>query len=165
MVLLFLNMLGNAIFYSDQSDKIQSGIKSGFFSLSSVEVLNGLLINFLTFPFTFLIVFLFKYSKNKYLRENRIVEALNHSKSNDNEIQPEREDSQHYPNKRFTLPFFCKYVGWFLVIITVMICSILLWVYGVSFGNDKVYKWLTAFLLSFFTSFFIFEPLKVNIFY
>ena len=35
--------------------------------------------------------------------------------------------------------------------------------YGITFGNEFILTWFTAVVISFFTSFLIFEPLKVNI--
>ena len=67
-------------------------------------------------------------------------------------------------NSKFALPFWCSYIGWILTIMCILVSVFFLWAFGIIFGNDVVYKWLTAFLISFFTSFFIFEPIKVIIF-
>ena len=85
--MLFLSMFGTGLLYGSEIQTAKSGYKSGFISISSEEVLNGLMINLLTFPIVFLIVFLFKYSKPKYLRENRIVRAVMETQDeNDNDI-------------------------------------------------------------------------------
>ena len=44
----------------------------------------GLMINFMTFPVIYLIMFLFKYSKPRKLRKNRILEALLSNKETPN---------------------------------------------------------------------------------
>ena len=67
-------------------------------------------------------------------------------------------------NSKFALPFWCSYIGWILTIVCIFVSVFFLLAFGIIFGNDVVYKWLTAFLISFFTSFFIFEPIKVIIF-
>ena len=63
---------------------------------------------------------------------------------------------------KFSLPFFFIYIGWFLSFALIVLSIFFLWAFCISFGNDFISKWFTSFVLSFFTSFFIFEPLKVN---
>ena len=52
------------------------GFFSGFISLSIEELIIGILSNFIAFPFVLFVVFLFKYSRQRELRENRLVQAL-----------------------------------------------------------------------------------------
>ena len=52
------------------------GFFSGFIYLSLEELIIGVLSNFIAFPFVLFIVFLFKYSRRRELRENRLVQAL-----------------------------------------------------------------------------------------
>ena len=196
--MLFLSMLGTGMLYGSEIQTTKSGYKSGFISISSEEVFNGLMVNLLTFPMVFLIVFLFKYSKPRYLRENRIVRAITETQDeNDNDIDSiisgdgeehsviednlsETDDNisnvtdnislnesiesemAAVKNTKFSLPFFCSYIGWVISLVCILVSVFFLWVFGIIFGNDVVYKWLTAFLISFFTSFFIFEPIKVR---
>ena len=63
---------------------------------------------------------------------------------------------------RFSLPFFCIYISWFLSWSLIVLSAFFLWAYGVAYGNDFISKWFISFVLSFFTSFFVFEPLKVR---
>ena len=63
---------------------------------------------------------------------------------------------------KFSLPFFCIYISWFLSLALIVLSSFFLWAYGISYGNDFISKWFISFVLSFFTSFFVFEPLKVK---
>ena len=184
--LLFLSMLGNAMWYGGKSKPSQSGFQLGFISLSSEECIIGLMMNLLTFPIVFLIIFLFKYSKPRALRENRVTKALMENEE-DNEddsylndastsqtesrqasAQSRRSnfsavlDSSHSETRvKFFLPFFCAYIGWFLCLFCIGVSIFFLWAYGITFGNNTLYKWLTSFVISFFTSFLIFEPLKV----
>ena len=164
-------MLGNSIWYIGNYESTKSGFQSGFVNISLEEIMIGLMINLLSFPIVFFISFLFKYSKPRCLRENRVIKALstdgeenqfdksatlNSSKSENNIML----ESKLNPPK-FSLPFFCAYIGWFLTFFCIAVSIFFLWAYGITFGNDILYKWLTSFVISFFTSFLIFEPMKV----
>jgi hypothetical protein len=171
-------MLGNAVWYGGNSESVKSGFQFGFINISSEEVITGLMLNLLTFPIIFLIVFLFKYSKPRSLRENRILRAMMEN-NNDQDIQSISDDTSSDTESRqastrsvpstsysplqekFSLPFFCSYIGWFLALFSIAVSIFFLWAYGIAFGNDQVFKWLTSFVISFFTSFLIFEPIKV----
>ena len=65
--------------------------------------------------------------------------------------------------KRFTLPFFFNYIAWILCLGSILVSIFYLWSYGVMFGNDKTYQWLTSILASFWAGMLIVEPLKVHI--
>ena len=62
---------------------------------------------------------------------------------------------------KFALPHFCLYLGWLLCLAFIVLSAFFLWAYGITFGNDFILTWFTTVVISFFTSFFIFEPLKV----
>ena len=64
--------------------------------------------------------------------------------------------------KRFTLPFFFNYIAWVLCIGVIFVSIFYLWAYGVMFGNDKTYQWLTSLLAYFWSDLLIVEPLKVS---
>ena len=74
--LIFLTMLTNIMWYGAHNPKESIGFFSGFISLSPEEIVIGILSNFIALPFVLFIVFLFKYSRPRELRENRMVQAL-----------------------------------------------------------------------------------------
>ena len=65
--------------------------------------------------------------------------------------------------KRFTLPFFFNYLAWILCLGAIGVSVFYLWAYGVMFGNDKTYQWLTSSIACFWSGMLIVEPLKVSI--
>ena len=216
---LFLSMLGNALWFGTISKDGANPINVfGFFTVTWPEIWMGLLINVLTFPFVFLIVFLFKYSKPSKLRSNTVEKSLRedpeeenveeNSDDDDNDNDLENEDDNDADNDaenedendsleeddeveedvksltsidssatttsdqslgtlvtrpRFSLPHFCVYVGWLLCFSFIVLSCFFLWVYGITFGNEFILTWFTAVVISFFTSFLVFEPLKVNV--
>ena len=64
--------------------------------------------------------------------------------------------------KRFTLPFIFNYLAWISCLGVIFVSVFYLWAYGVMFGNDKTYQWLTSLLAYFWSDLLIVEPLKVT---
>ena len=172
-------MLGNVLWYGGDYEPTKSVFKLLFIDISIEEIIIALMINFMNFPVIFLIVSLFKYSIPRKLKENRIFKALvdnceedddsnNNIEDDENltESATEPEDKQTPANgdkkRKFSLPFYCAYIGWTLSIFCIAVSVFLVWAYGITFGNEVIYKWLTAFFISFIISFLVFEPIKVG---
>ena len=192
-------MLISAMWFSVATESESKGLQYGFILLDYEEAAIGSLANLLTFPLVFFLVFLFKYSKTRVLRDNRILKALmnedSDEESDDEDDSDEGTESENdtddntsgsastrpssntstlssksirYPTKAsesdsFFLPHYCIYIAWFLCFLFIGCSIFFLWAYGITFGNDTTYKWLTSFIVSFFTNFCIFEPLKVGL--
>lgn len=209
-------MLGNAVWFGTISKEGANPVNVfGFFTVTWPEIWMGLLINVLTFPFVFLIVFIFKYSKPSKLRANTVEKSLRDEleeedieengdddksdddsdmenedgitgmEEDDNDVEEDDDVAEDdvksltsidssastssdqslgtlVTRPKFSLPHFCLYIGWFLCLSFIILSSYFLWVYGITFGNQFILTWFTAVVISFFTSFLIFEPLKVN---
>ena len=187
------------MWFSVAPESENKGLQYGFVSLDYEEAAIGSLANLLTFPLVFILVFLFKYSKTRVLRDNRILKALmnedSDEESNDEDDSDDGDESDNdsddnidgsaptrpssntsnvssttskYPTKasesdNFFLPHYCIHIAWFLCFLFIGASIFFLWAYGITFGNDTTYKWLTSFIISFFTNFCIFEPLKVGL--
>lgn len=52
--------------------------------------------------------------------------------------------------------------GWLLVIGCIAASCFFLLMYGIMFGDSKTTKWVTAFVISFFTDVLFVEPMKVR---
>ena len=65
----------------------------GLFMLSWEEIIMALIINTVTFPFVFLIMFLFKFSKPSKLRSNRIVKSLQGDSEKTEEKETDNNES------------------------------------------------------------------------
>ena len=59
------------------------------------------------------------------------------------------------------LPWWCRYIGWFLVFLSISVSIFFLWAYGIQFGDEKTRKWVTSLIVSFFTSILVTQPIKV----
>uniref|UniRef100_T1ISY4 PLAT domain-containing protein n=1 Tax=Strigamia maritima TaxID=126957 RepID=T1ISY4_STRMM len=64
-------------------------------------------------------------------------------------------------NKPFTLPWWFRLIAWILCIGIIGATVFFLWAYGIQFGATKTKKWLTALVISFVSSVFITQPIKV----
>ena len=42
------------------------------------------------------------------------------------------------------------YIGWVLCVLTIVICSFLIMLYGLKFGYPKSMEWVTSFVVTFF---------------
>lgn len=63
--------------------------------------------------------------------------------------------------KSLLLPYWCRYVGWFLCILSIAVSVFFLWAYGIQFGDDKTRKWISSLIVSFFASILVTQPIKV----
>ncbi|KAK7913234.1 hypothetical protein WMY93_013445 [Mugilogobius chulae] len=59
------------------------------------------------------------------------------------------------------LPWWCVFIGWFLLIAISGISTFFTLIYGLEYGKDKSIKWVMSLGLSLFQSIFILQPLKV----
>ncbi|XP_063168976.1 polycystin-1-like protein 2 [Candoia aspera] len=72
---------------------------------------------------------------------------------------PDRDSKKELTPKG--LPWWCVFVGWFLVILTSGVSGFFTMLYGLHYGKDNSIKWLISMAISFFESLFITQPLKV----
>ena len=96
-VSLFLSMLVNAMWFGVFSRPSVPGIDVfGLVTISWEEVSMAFLVNVVTFPFVYLITFLFKYSKPSKLRSNTIKKSLETKEENEKLSDNEGvDDSDH----------------------------------------------------------------------
>lgn len=65
--------------------------------------------------------------------------------------------------KRFSLPWYFKIVGWTLLWLSTLVSTVFVIFYGIQFGDLKTKKWITSMVISFLTSIFLTQPLKVSL--
>jgi len=63
--------------------------------------------------------------------------------------------------KPFSLPWWFVYVGWVLLFLSVGVSAAFVTFYGIQFGDEKTKKWITSLFISFVTSIFLTQPVKV----
>ena len=105
------------------------------------EVFVGLAANLVSFPIVLLITILFKYSKSRTLRKNRIVRALN-LEDEAYTIVPKigLSSTNGKKKKKFLLPWFCSVLGWLLCLLSIVVSVYFLVTFGVVLGNQKVHR-------------------------
>ena len=81
------------------------------------------------------------------------------------EIEMEKETNKQVEVKKkskpFSLPWWFTIVAWFVLWATTLASLAFVLFYGVQFGDVKTKKWITSLLISFVTSIFLTQPLKV----
>lgn len=70
-------------------------------------------------------------------------------------------DDDKKKKKKFMFPWWCVIISWIILWLTVAGCCAGVTFYGITFGNEKCTKWISSMLISFFSSVFITEPIKV----
>ncbi|XP_059156486.1 polycystin-1-like protein 2 [Physella acuta] len=66
--------------------------------------------------------------------------------------------------KKFELPWYFSIIAWILLWIVTLGSVVMVIFYGISFKDETCRKWITSLLVSFFTSVFITQPIKVFLF-
>ncbi|XP_023236367.1 uncharacterized protein LOC111635594 [Centruroides sculpturatus] len=178
MAVLYLSMLANAMWYQRTSNQPSPGaLKLGPFSLTMEQVMVGVISNFVVFPPSFLMIFFFRKSRPRRLRPSRIEEALkkqreawetecgemsaNAGRGNSKPLDESAIKERIKRKRKFTLPWWCVVFGWFFVFASIGVSIFFLWAYGIQFGNVKTSKWLTALVISFFSSVLLTQPIKI----
>jgi hypothetical protein len=64
-------------------------------------------------------------------------------------------------NKQFTFPWWFKIIAYALSLAIVGVSMFFIIIKGILFGDEKVGKWLTSFLVSVLASAFVTQPLQV----
>ncbi|XP_059152857.1 polycystin-1-like protein 2 [Physella acuta] len=63
--------------------------------------------------------------------------------------------------KSLQLPWWCQIVAWVILVLCTIMSVALVTFYGISFQDSTCKKWITSLIISFFTSVFITQPIKV----
>ena len=118
--------------------------------------------NLIVFPPSLLLMQLFRKSKRRTneLKKIKKIQVLNESfyslKSKFNTQNAKKSDK-----KSFSLPWWCKIIAYILSLIFVSLSIFFIIAQGITFGDEKVKKWLTSFFISILSSIFFTQPIKV----
>ncbi|CAF0988120.1 unnamed protein product, partial [Brachionus calyciflorus] len=155
-VLLFISMLGNILYYEADKTPKSEGIKIGPLSLSIHQIGIGIMSNLICFPPSFLLIQLFRRSKSRKSRTEKLKQTI--------KIASESKDLIDFSSKKkkpFEFPWWCKIVAYVLSLLFSGVSLFFIIIKGIEFGDEKVTKWLTSFIVSIFTSFFLTQPIQV----
>ena len=102
-------------------------------------------------------IFKLKYLLEKYNLNNKTNETVKESKI--------KQKSLLKKISEYKFPWWCKFIAYFISFVFVVVSVFFIIVQGITFGNDKVQKWLTSILISVFTSILLTQPIKVEQFF
>ncbi|KAK7502419.1 hypothetical protein BaRGS_00006372, partial [Batillaria attramentaria] len=63
--------------------------------------------------------------------------------------------------KTWSLPWWCRVVAWILWAVTCLVSAAFVTFYGIQFEDATCREWITSLLISFFTSVFVLQPIKI----
>ena len=171
-VLLSISMLMNIMYYGVDTNSSTDGIKIGSYVNITVEQISvGVITSLIVFPPSLFLVELFKRIKRRQSRLSKISEILNRPPLNANdkeskwkEYNQKKEKFLEKRKKKFELkfPWWFRIFAYMLSFAFAGISLFFVIVKGLSFGNDKVTKWVTSIIVSFFTSVIFTQPIKVG---
>ncbi len=166
-VLLSISMLMNIMYYGVDTSSSTDGIKIGsYVNITIQQISVGVITSLIVFPPSILLVQMFKRIKKRHSRISKISKILKDNVSND--LVPKLEETKIKNEKKKKIKSGLKFPWWFRIfayMLSFAFASVSLFfviIKGLVFGNDKVTKWVTSILVSFFTSVILTQPIKVN---
>ena len=157
MAILYLTMISNCMWYQSDSEEeddnrsSQSAISIGPINMTTRELYVSVVSSLMVVPPILLITTF--YAK---------AQAKPRKKANNYEINAQgalERDQQR--RKGSQLPYWFIYIAYILVVAAVVSSAFFTILYSFEWGKEKSEGWLVAFLLCFFESVLIIQPLKV----
>ena len=152
LAILFLTMVSNAMFFGTGDDQSpQSAFQIGPLSLTVHQIYTSVASSFIVVPPLLIITTLFAKSAEKP------------SKTKSGEVIEETAMVENDGQKRKKkLPYWCIYIAYALLALSVTCGAFFTILYAFQWGRKKSTEWLTTFLLGFFQSVVIMQPVKVS---
>ena len=109
---------------------------------------------------------LFRRTKRRHTRISKIKHILRVSHlKNENSIEEAKQIDKKKQKTEIKFPWWCKVFAYILSFAFAGVSLFFVIVKGIEFGDEKVQKWLTSLLISFFTSLLLTQPLQVTAFF
>lgn len=144
----------------------QDGIQLGPVNLTIQQISVGIITNLVVFPPTLFLVQLFRRTKPKNTRISKLKSILNNKKIDTDTILFEKVSKENKKikrkNKEIKFPWWFKIIAYIISFIFASVSLFFVAIKGITFGNEKVSKWLTSVVISFFSSILLTQPLQVN---
>ena len=132
-------MIANAMWFRTDSDvTAQNAFSFGPFSFSVHEVYTSFMSSLTIVPVSLAIVMMFTKSA------------------------PKPDKGEVAVRGRRQLPWWCVYVGWVLVVLSIAVSAFFTILFSFDWGPIKSTQWLSGFFLSFLQSIMIIQPLQVS---
>lgn len=167
VVLLFMSMLMNILYYDVDKTSNPNALKIGPFSLTPEQIGIGIICNLVVFPPSFLLIFIFRRARKRVSKTRRLkyaVDRLNSERASyirlmssrqrdaDHPSEDEPDDNEkEKPNtksKMLTFPWWTKTIAYFVSWSIIAISIFFIIIKGIEFGQEKVGKWLTSLVVS-----------------
>ncbi|XP_066301956.1 polycystin-1-like protein 2 [Branchiostoma lanceolatum] len=143
--ILFTTMIANAMWYrTDDNVGTTTSLRLGPFEFTLHQLYVSVMSTLTVVPVNVALVQIFRTSRPK------------HKEERDKQL-----DRAERRSRKRMLPHWCVYVGWVLVFLVVAASAFFTVLYSMEWGAAKANKWFSTFMLSFFQSTFVVEPLKV----
>ncbi|XP_071122899.1 uncharacterized protein [Mytilus edulis] len=163
--LLFCTMLSCLMFHGIPTDEtISSDVASIQFEFSLKDFIIGLESSIIMFPINFAIIELFVRSKTKQLHKERYMEIGVNRPTTSDEKGSDKKDNEIVAVKRWMFPWWVIYIAWTTTILTSLVSSYFVMLYGLKYGYYESLNWLVSFLTAFFDDVFLMEPISVVFF-
>ena len=165
-VLLSISMLMNIMYYGVDTNSSTDGIKiSSYVNITVEQISVGVITSLIVFLPSILLIQLFKRIQRRYSRISQIKEILTGPVSNDIKSKWKKYllDKENKKLKsEFKFPWWFRIIAYLLSFAFAGVSLFFVIIKGLLFGNDKVTKWITSVMISFFSSVFLTQPIKVN---
>ncbi|XP_076116543.1 polycystin-1-like protein 2 [Mytilus galloprovincialis] len=163
--LLFCTMLSCLMFHGIPTDEtISSDVASIQFEFSLKDFIIGLESSIIMFPINFAIIELFVRSKTKQLHKERYMEIDVNRQTTSDEKGSDKTDNEIVAVKRWMFPWWVIYIAWTTTILTSLVSSYFVMLYGLKYGYYESLNWLVSFLTAFVDDVFLMEPINVVFF-
>jgi len=155
MATLFLAMIANCMFFrtADEQTHNSETITIGPITLTPQQISNSIFSSLIVFPPVLIIAVFFSKSVPK---ANRAAET------DYLRLDRARGKDRKRSCSKIELPFWCVYIAWLLVALSMTVSAFFTVLYSFEWGREKSTAWLTAFLLSFAESVILIQPAKVS---
>uniref|UniRef100_A0A1I8INE8 SRCR domain-containing protein n=1 Tax=Macrostomum lignano TaxID=282301 RepID=A0A1I8INE8_9PLAT len=167
--LLFMTMIANAMWY-EVADSSSEAFRIGPVKVSYGSLITSILGALTVLPVSMATVLLFLKSKRqpqhiepaqRYRPQSSRSRRVINSDAATTEDETESEEEEKTWISKFSLPHWCQYVGWVLLVLSVLTAGVFIVFYAMDWGKEKSEGWLLAFFFSFFETVLLLQPLKV----
>ena len=156
-VLLSISMVMNIMYYGVDTSSSSDGIRIGtYVNLTVQQISVGVITSLIVFPPSILLVQMFKRIKRRHTRISKIKEILKEP------AEKQKIDKTRKQKSDLKFPWWFRLFAYMLSFSFAGVSLFFVIIKGLVFGNEKVNKWVTSIIVSFFTSAFLTQPIKVN---
>lgn len=157
LMLLFLTMITNAMFYkSQENDEVAADtVQFGTMRLSLKTVWVSFIGCIITVPPLIVVTNLFRNATG-----NAVTKKVQKDSDKFDNLEDNNVNLVITYRKKF--PHWVTYIAWIIVALAVMTSSFFLLLYSMQWGKAKSEEWITSFVLSFLESIFLVDPFKVK---